>query len=137
MKFMTTKFRSLLVASLVLLMVLVGVGSAWAQLGGEGASAPGQPEQADEQAAEQADEQAEPVEQAAPAEDVSRPTVAETSRASEERSLPGGMLALAAYLVLWVLIFGLVWMTLRRQGKLNAEIAALERRMDQVFEDFD
>ncbi len=119
MKFMTIKFRSLLVVVFAVLAILagpilVGQGSAWAQDGVGGERAP--------------DEQTEQAE---------RPTVGESSLASQERTLPGGMLALVAYLVLWGLIFGLVWMSLRRQGKLNAEIAALERRMDQVFEDFD
>ncbi len=56
------------------------------------------------------------------------------SLAGQETSLPGGTLALIAYFVLWVLIFGLIVVTMRRQRKVDREIDELERRMDEVFE---
>lgn len=52
-------------------------------------------------------------------------------------SIPGGTLALVAYFVLWLSIFGLVFFTMRRQRGLNDELAELGRRMDVVFEDLD
>lgn len=60
---------------------------------------------------------------------------AQTSAAGKETTIPGGNLAVAAYIVLWVLIFGFVFLTMRRQRKLDREIRELEQRMDEVVED--
>ena len=62
---------------------------------------------------------------------------AETSVAGNESTIPGGTLAVIAYIVLWVLIFGFVFATMRRQQKIDRELDELERRMDEVFEDLD
>lgn len=59
------------------------------------------------------------------------------SLAGKETSIPGGTLALVAYIVLWVLIFGFIIITMRRQRAIDGELAELERRMDEVFDDLD
>lgn len=59
------------------------------------------------------------------------------SLAGKETTIPGGTLALVAYIVLWVLIFGFVIMTMRRQRAIDGDLAELERRMDEVFDDLD
>jgi CcmD family protein len=60
---------------------------------------------------------------------------AQTSAAAKETTIPGGTLAIAAYVVLWVLIFGFVFLTMRRQQRLDRDLSELERRMDEVFDD--
>jgi hypothetical protein len=55
----------------------------------------------------------------------------------EHASIPGGTLALVAYIALWVLIFAMIVLTLRRQRAVNDEVAELGRRMDSVFEDIE
>ncbi len=56
------------------------------------------------------------------------------SLAAREASVPGGTLLLAAYLALWLLVFGYLAMIMRRQRALSRDLAALERRMDEVFD---
>lgn len=55
-------------------------------------------------------------------------------RALAHANIPGGDLVVAAYLGLWVFVFGLIFVTLRRQRRADAEVAALSKRMDRVFE---
>ncbi|QDG53207.1 CcmD family protein [Persicimonas caeni] len=59
------------------------------------------------------------------------------SLAGQETSIPGGTLALAAYIALWILIFGFLMITMRRQRAIDNELTELERRMDEVFDDLD
>jgi hypothetical protein len=58
-----------------------------------------------------------------------------SSAAGQETTIPGGTLAIAAYVVLWVLVFGFVYLTMSRQRKLDRDLAELEQRMDEVFSD--
>jgi CcmD family protein len=62
---------------------------------------------------------------------------AQGTAASSETTIPGGTLAIAAYVVLWVLVFGFVFVTIGRQRTLDRELNELEQRMDEVFEDLD
>lgn len=55
-------------------------------------------------------------------------------RALAHANIPGGDLAVVAYLGLWVFIFAMIFVTLRRQRRADAEVAALNKRMDAVFE---
>lgn len=48
-------------------------------------------------------------------------------------NIPGGPLMLVSYAALWAFVFVMIFLTLRRQRKLNAELEGLSRRMDEVF----
>jgi CcmD family protein len=126
LKWCTYVFATIVVAGLLALPTAVSAGDGAAQGAGDNAQvAAGEEAEADDQApADAADEEA----------SEQRPTLGQSSVASQERTLPGGVLASATYILLWVCIFGFVFAILRRQRRLDAEIEALERRMDQVFE---
>ena len=51
------------------------------------------------------------------------------SRYKEEK-VPGGTLMLAAYMVMWALVAGLVGRTVLRQAKVEAELTDLSERVD-------
>ena len=53
--------------------------------------------------------------------------------ASAEDSVPGGTLMLVAYLGLWALIIGFLIVLSRRQASLDADIAILEKRLDELL----
>ena len=141
-------------AAALLLMTSASVGLA--QLGGAGAPAPGEDEQnktapaqqgTPARAGEKPDEdepveadhgqrRAEEVDEDAPAQ--AKPAAAaRTSAAAQERSIPGGTLVVAAYAVLWLLIFGFVFVIMRRQRALDIELEGLEQRMDEVLDEWD
>ena len=48
----------------------------------------------------------------------------------KEESIPGGLLALVAYMAMWALLAGFVGWTLLRQTKVEAALHALEDRID-------
>ena len=70
-------------------------------------------------------------------------TLVEQARISgAERTLvhsnvPGGTLMVVSYAVLWIFVFGMIFMTFRRQRRLNAELEGLNARMDAVFDGID
>lgn len=102
-----------------------------------------------------------PAEQVEPAEQAERPTapqpssgalataiavssevVTQASRSAQRQSreharISGGNLTIAAYFALWIFVFALIYLTMRRQRALNQELTELGRRMDIVFEDMD
>ncbi len=57
------------------------------------------------------------------------------SAAAQETSIHGGTLVLAAYICLWVLIFGFVFFVMRRQRAVQDDLEGLERRLDDLFGD--
>ncbi|MGM0559403.1 MAG: hypothetical protein ACQEVA_23670, partial [Myxococcota bacterium] len=67
--------------------------------------------------------------------------VAETapaeSKASQERTIPGGTLAVMSYILLWLMTLGFVGFTAKRQSALAEELETLERRMDSVLGEID
>jgi|GEM_PF-5688529 len=71
---------------------------------------------------------------------VSSEVVTQASRSAQRQSreharISGGNLTIAAYFVLWIFVFALIFLTMRRQRALNQELSELGRRMDVVFED--
>ncbi|AWV89901.1 CcmD family protein [Bradymonas sediminis] len=58
-------------------------------------------------------------------------------QAWQHGKIPGGPLMVAAYFVLWIFIFAMIFMTMRRQRALNRELDELGRRMDVVFDDME
>ncbi len=48
----------------------------------------------------------------------------------KEESIPGGLLALVAYMAMWALVAGFVGWTVLRQRKIEAALEALEDRID-------
>jgi hypothetical protein len=59
------------------------------------------------------------------------------SKASQERTIPGGTLAIASYILFWLMTLGFVGVTARRQSALADELETLERRMDRVLGDIE
>jgi len=66
-----------------------------------------------------------------------QPGAAPTARSMEFQPVQGGQettsaeaLLVAAYLVMWVLVFGFLAMSWRRQGRLEARVGDLERTID-------
>ncbi|MBA2661920.1 MAG: hypothetical protein H0U74_06465 [Bradymonadaceae bacterium] len=55
------------------------------------------------------------------------------SPAAREVNVAGGTLMIAAYIALWLLVFGYLAMIMRRQRTLSRDLVALERRMDEVL----
>ncbi|MFU8805365.1 MAG: CcmD family protein [Bradymonadaceae bacterium] len=53
--------------------------------------------------------------------------------ASQEASVPGGVLLMTAYMILWLLFFGYLIFLMRRQKALTRDLENLERRMDEVL----
>ncbi len=51
----------------------------------------------------------------------------------EERQMPGGVPAIAAYLILWVLFGGYLFFVHRHQRRLRDEIDELEMRIDELL----
>jgi hypothetical protein len=49
-----------------------------------------------------------------------------------EETLNGGTLLIEAYAVLWVILFGFVWISWRRQVSIDARVAELERSLSTV-----
>lgn len=139
MKYTTRHTRRLLGSFLAVLLVLfVGAGAAFAQEGGAPAENVEKAQKAETAEREKVEkEKAERVEKAEAGGEAApnRPTLEQTSLASQERTLPGGTLALAAYIVLWVLVFGFIFVVMRRQRALNRELESLEQRMDEVVAD--
>lgn len=73
---------------------------------------------------------------------VSSEVVTQASRSAQRQSreharISGGNLTIAAYFVLWIFVFALIFLTMRRQRALNQELSELGRRMDVVFEDME
>lgn len=68
---------------------------------------------------------------------VSAPALAsaQESLASQETSVAGGTLMLVAYIILWVLIFAFIVSVVFKQRSLDRELAVLEKRMDDVFDE--
>ena len=60
-----------------------------------------------------------------------------TSKASQERTLPGGTLAVISYIILWLMTLAFVGFTARRQSELADELETLEGRMDDVLGGFE
>lgn len=58
---------------------------------------------------------------------------AQTSLASQETSIPGGVLVLVTYLVLWGLFGGYLFMIMRRQRALQRDLEGLDDRIDEVL----
>lgn len=54
-----------------------------------------------------------------------------TSVAERERTVPGGVLLIASYMVLWLLLFGFMALVWTRQRQAQQELQDLERRMDE------
>lgn len=125
--------RSLFVA----LIACAGVFAAPAAVAqGDGAAAP--PDEAGESAeVDRAEDDAE--EQAAETDKGERSGMEQAAGADRqqqdgERSLSGGTLALVAYLILWALVFGFIYLVMRRQRRLDDEVEELEARLDRVFD---
>ena len=57
------------------------------------------------------------------------------SAAAQETSIHGGVLVLASYIVLWVLVFAFVFYVLRTQRRVHDELDGLERRIERLFGD--
>lgn len=58
---------------------------------------------------------------------------AQTSLAAQETSIPGGVLVLVTYLVLWGLFGGYLFMIMRRQRALQRDLEGLDDRIDEVL----
>lgn len=52
--------------------------------------------------------------------------------ATLETTIHGGALVLIAYIVLWGLVFGYIFLMTRRQRALNRDFAALEDKLDRA-----
>ena len=59
---------------------------------------------------------------------------AQDSLASQEKSIPGGTLALAAYLVLWFMLLAYFVVLTTRLRKMRQDVKTLEKRVDELFE---
>lgn len=55
------------------------------------------------------------------------------SLASQETTVPGGVLLITAYIVLWLLLFGYLAFIMRRQQTLSKDLESLEKRIDEVL----
>lgn len=53
------------------------------------------------------------------------------SVAEQERTVPGGVLVIISYLVLWLLLLGFMALVWNRQRQAQQELRELERRMDE------
>jgi len=60
--------------------------------------------------------------------------VAAKSLASQETSVPGGWLLMAAYMVLWLAILAYLLFLAIRQQRLSRDIRDLERRLDDLLD---
>lgn len=139
--------------SVVFAVFLLAGPSAFAQVGG-GAPAPPEEESADERAADRESVEEESAETAPEASDEREAAQGESpdaeqggqataagsmqeSKASQERTIPGGTLAVISYILLWLMTMAFIGVTARRQSQLGDELEALERRMDRVVGDFE
>lgn len=136
--------RRFAVTSVVFAVFLLAVPSAFAQVGG-GAPASAEEESAEERAADTAPEASDegepaqgelPVAQEEGGQDAAAGSMAE-SKASQERTIPGGTLAVISYILLWLMTMAFIGLTARRQSQLAEELEQLEQRMDRVVGDFD
>ena len=66
------------------------------------------------------------------------PTTPE-GRATEFRAVEGGgevhsgtVLLVEAYVALWLILFGFIWITFRKQRRLDARIVELENALDRA-----
>ena len=53
--------------------------------------------------------------------------------ASSETTVPGGVLMLISYLILWVMIVGYLAVLSKRQQVVEEDVETLRHRMDELF----
>jgi hypothetical protein len=58
---------------------------------------------------------------------------AQPSAAAQETTVAGGVLVLAAYLVLWVCFAAYLFVVFRKQRAVSEELRALQERIDESF----
>jgi CcmD family protein len=56
-----------------------------------------------------------------------------TSLAAQETTVPGGTLLMIAYIALWLLFSGYLFLIMRRQKALSRDLESLERRIDEAL----
>ena len=59
------------------------------------------------------------------------------SLAEQETSVPGGVLLLIAYILLWVILFVVLLLVMNKQRALAAELEVLEQRLERAFASHD
>lgn len=117
----------------VVVLACLATPSIFAQVGDGAPSS--EADRADE--ADEADQQAADESQETDSASESGASGMATSRASQERTLPGGTLAVISYIVLWLMTLAFVGLTARRQSELADELETLEGRMDEVLGGFE
>ena len=58
----------------------------------------------------------------------------DVARAAQETTIPGGQLALVAYIVLWLLLMGYIAKLALQQRALEGEIEELEQRIEDSLD---
>lgn len=91
------------------------------------------PEPAEEDGAEPNAEDAQAADEATAYDSAATTSSTAESKASKERTIPGGTLALISYIVLWLMTMAFIGVTVKRQSELARELETLEGRMDDVL----